>query len=37
MLGNSVLQDVELQVLLENHFQYEYKLLSSCDLQSVDT
>ena len=37
MLGSSVLQDVELQELLEIHSQYEYKLLSSCDLQSVDT
>ena len=37
MWDSSVLQDEELQVLLENHFQYEYKLLSSCDLQGVDT
>ena len=37
MLGSSVLQDVELQELLEIHFLYEYKLLSSCDLQGVDT
>ena len=37
MLGSSVLQDVELQELLEIHSQYEYKLLSSCDLRSVDT
>ena len=37
MLDNSVLQDVELQELLEIHSLYEYKLLSSCDLRSVDT
>jgi len=37
MLGSSVLQDVELQELLEIHSQYEYKLLSSCDLRSEDT
>ena len=37
MWDSSVLQDVELQELLEIHSQYEYKLLSSCDLQSVDT
>ena len=37
MLGSSVLQDVELQELLEIHSQYEYKLLSYCDLQGVDT
>ena len=37
MLGSSVLQDVELQELLEIHSLYEYKLLSSCDLQGVDT
>ena len=36
MWDSSVLQDVELQELLEIHSQYEYKLLSSYDLQSED-
>ena len=36
MWDSSGLQDGELQVLSEIHFQYEYRLLSSHDLQRVD-
>ena len=36
MWDSSDLQDGEPQELLENHFQYGYKLLSSHDLQRVD-
>ena len=36
MWDTSGLQDGELQELLETHFRYGYKLLSSHDLQRVD-